>query len=59
MIAKDWNAVQTLRPLATGKSLTDLQVVYAAHGPIEQVSISRMNHLNDPGHSSKCSASSG
>ena len=49
VIAKDWNAVQTLRPLATGKSLADLQAVYAAYGSIEQASISRMNHLNDPG----------
>jgi len=49
VIAKDWNAVQTLRPLATSSNLADLQVVYAAHEPIEQVSISRMNHLNDPG----------
>ncbi len=49
VIAKDWNAVQTLRSLATGKSLADLQAVYAAYGSIEQASISRMNHLNDPG----------
>lgn len=44
--AGDWNTVGTLRPLATGRSLTDLQ---AAYGSVGQVSISTMNHLNDPG----------
>jgi hypothetical protein len=49
VIAKDWDAVQRLRPLATGKSLTDLKTLYAAHEPIEKVNISKVNHLDDPG----------
>jgi hypothetical protein len=49
VVADDWNAVQRLRPLAAGAALTDLQATYAGYGPIEQVSISKMNHLNDPG----------
>lgn len=47
--AGDWDAVQKLRPLATGERLADLQAAYADHKPIGQVSVSRMNHLNDPG----------
>ena len=50
MIAKDWTAVQTLRPLATGKSLADLQnVLHRPTAPSSRSAISRMNHLNDPG----------
>ncbi len=49
LIAEDWNTVQTLRPLATGKRLADLKAAYADHEPIGQVRVSRMNHLNDPG----------
>jgi hypothetical protein len=47
-MAEDWREEIRKDP-QTGKSPTDLQTVYASYGPIEQVSISRMNHLNDPG----------
>jgi hypothetical protein len=49
VIDKDWKAVQTLRPLVTDEGLADLQAAYAACESIEKVSISTMNHLNDPG----------
>jgi hypothetical protein len=49
VIDKDWKAVQTLRPLVTDEGLADLQAAYTACESIEKVSISTMNHLNDPG----------
>jgi hypothetical protein len=49
VIAKDWDAVGKIRPLATGQDLTDLQSVCADREPIGKVSVSYMNHLGDPG----------
>jgi hypothetical protein len=49
LIAKDWDTVGKIRPLATGQDLTDLQSACAHNEPIGKVNVSYMNHLNDPG----------
>lgn len=49
VVAKDWDTVEKIRPLATGQDLTDLQNACATNGPIGKVSITSLNHLGDPG----------
>jgi len=49
VIAKDWEAVSTLRPLATGSALDELKAAYAGSEVVEQVDALEMNHLGDPG----------
>jgi hypothetical protein len=49
VIAKDWKAVQKLRPLAIGEELSKLRAAYLQNEPVELVSIPKMGHLSDPG----------
>lgn len=49
VVAKDWDAVEKIRPLATGQNLTDLQNACTANEPIGKVSFTSLNHLGDPG----------
>jgi len=49
VIAKDWDSVRKLRPLATGQALSALQAAYATAEPAELVGAPQLNHLGDPG----------